>query len=386
MRSFLIGIAACALVAIPALAGSERPKTDPFPGIVDTYIQVVHQSYGDSARAAEKMQEAIGAFLAKPDEKTLATARHAWVEARKPYLQTEAYRFYDGPIDFADPKTGREGPEARLNSWPLNEAYIDYVKGNPSAGIIQQKEAVDTNLLITANQAKDEADVSTGFHAIEFLLWGQDLSADGPGARPFTDYLPGKPANERRRAYLQDVTRLLVEDLQSLEKEWAPAQKNFAEGFRLNPRGAVSKMMTGISTLAGFELASERLGTALDSGDQEDEQSCFSDTTHQDFIYDIQGIENVYTGSYGSIRGNSIQTLLEQRHPDIAAKIARNLDEAKKLAAELPQPFDTQVLGAAVESNARVKAEQLVTVLQELAELFTQAGDALKLKVQILSE
>lgn len=385
MRFFLSVILVCTF-AMSAFAGGEKPKTDPFPGIVDTYIQIVYQSYGDSARAAEIMQEAIDAFLALPNEKTMAAARIAWVEARKPYLQTEAYRFYDGPIDFADPKTGKEGPEGRLNSWPLNEAYIDYVQGNPSAGIIQQEEAVDTDMLIAANQAKDEGDVSTGFHAIEFLLWGQDLSKDGPGARPYTDYLPGKPTTERRRAYLQDVTALLVADLQSLEKEWASAQDNYAAAFRLNPRGAASKLMTGISTLAGFELASERLGTALDSGIQEDEQSCFSDTTHQDFIYDIQGIENVYRGTYGSIKGESMEALLKEYDPELERSISESLFLAKEIAARLPQPFDSAVLGAPEGSPARADAEKLVKNLQNLADLLVKAGDVLKLKVQILSD
>ena len=74
-----------------------------------------------------------------------------------------------------------EGPEGRLNSWLLDEAYIDYVKGNAQAGLINNFEfPLTEEALLAKNQEDDEADVSTGYHAIEFLLWGQDFYSQSP--------------------------------------------------------------------------------------------------------------------------------------------------------------------------------------------------------------
>ena len=64
----------------------------------------------------------------------LVPARKAWLAAREPYGQTEAFRFYGGPIDDA------KGPEGRINAWPLDEAYIDSVKGKAGSGIINNRK------------------------------------------------------------------------------------------------------------------------------------------------------------------------------------------------------------------------------------------------------
>ncbi len=181
---------------------------------VAAYATLVRKAYARAAEDAARLQAAVDTFLAAPSEDTLAEARKAWVEARPAYLRTEAFRFYDGPI---------EEIEANINSWPVNEAYIDYVKGNPASGLVNDAEfPMEDRYLERRNQKHDEADVTVGWHAIEFLLWGQDLSADGPGNRPYTDYIAGQGNNDRRRLYLKTVTDDLAENLSGLEAAWNP--------------------------------------------------------------------------------------------------------------------------------------------------------------------
>jgi len=151
-----------------------------------TYAEIVYASYADSARLAVELQVAIDEFVANPAAETHQAAKSAWLAAQEPYGQTEAYRFYGGPIDDED------GPEGLMNAWPLDEAYIDYVQGAESSGIINNVDAypvIDIDLLITLNEAGSEKNISTGYHAIEFLLWGQDFSENGPGQRQYTDYV-----------------------------------------------------------------------------------------------------------------------------------------------------------------------------------------------------
>lgn len=342
--------------------------------IVQSYATMVHADYERTYNDALDLQKAIDSFLASPSASMMENAKEAWLKSRESYGQTEAFRFYEGPIDFVDAQ-GNEGPEGRLNAWPLDEAYIDYVQGSPNTGIVNNPGLKITKESLTdKNQADDEAEVSTGYHAIEFLLWGQDLSLEGPGARPVSDF-SDTPDNERRRAYLKVVTDLLVDDVKFLVDEWAPEQDNFAKKF-VQDEKALSKIMTALATLSGFELASERMATSLDSGDQEDEHSCFSDNTHNDFIYNAQGITNVFfnTGLYEHLKGVD---------HDLAAALKKQILETKTLLAELPHPIDREILSTPEGSAPREKMEAAVSSLQKQADLFKKAGSALGIEVSI---
>jgi putative iron-regulated protein len=159
-----------------------------------------------------------------------------------------------------------------------------------------------------------EANVATGYHAIEFLLWGQDLNGTGPGAgnRPASDYLEGKGAtgghNDRRRAYLKAVTQLLVSDLEEMVGNWAP---NVADNYRATLEAepvndGLRKMLFGMGSLSLGELAGERMKVSLEANSPEDEQDCFSDNTHNSHFYDAKGIRNVYLGEYTRTDGTKM--------------------------------------------------------------------------------
>jgi len=357
---------------------------DAKPQVV-AYSTLVYESYKASHAAAVTLQKSIDAFLANPTAVTLARARFAWMNARIPYLQTETFRFYDGPIDFADAAKNEEGPEGHINAWPLNEAFIDYVKGKPNSGLINDgKVKLTAAAILEKDQASDEADVTTGWHAIEFLLWGQDMSATGPGDRKASDYTPGKGNNDRRRLYLKTVTGMLVDDLAGLVKAWEPGKSdNYAAKFAaLDQREALGRIITGMAMLAGHELMSERLAVALDSGDQEDEHSCFSDTTRNDFIYDVRGIRNVWFGDVGSYNGAGIDELLGKVDPALNAKVIGLLNRAEAAVAALPQPFD-QVLASPKGSPERKTAEEAVAAFRDLAAALKDAGGKLGVLISV---
>lgn len=355
---------------------------------IDTYATLVHRSYLAAREKAVAMRQAIDAFLARPNDKTLLDARVAWLEARQPYGETEAFRFYEGPIDRVDPDTNEAGPEGRLNAWPLNEAFIDGVKGNPHSGIIHDTDVpITAEALTERNAVSDEKNVTTGYHAIEFLLWGQDFNPDGPGQRPASDFEPGDPIRERRRQYLKVVTDLLIDDLKSLVDAWGPNREdNYAAQFRaLDDREALRRILTGLATLSGFELASERIAVPLDSGDQEDEHSCFSDNTHNDYIANQRGIMNVYFGEVGTYSGDGINALVDRIDPSLNQQIESRLLLTMRLIEALDYPID-QVLASEPGSPGRQKLEKVVTSLQAQADLFVQLGERLGVPVVIAGE
>jgi putative iron-regulated protein len=343
------------------------------------HADLVHRSYGDAERAATELAQAIDALLAAPDQSHLDAARIAWLSARRPYLRTEAFRFYDGPIDRPEGEGHAAGPEPRINAWPLNEAVIDYVEGDPKAGLVN---AVDVPLtrasILSRDQVSDEADVTTGWHAIEFLLWGQDRAADGPGTRPPSDFAPGDAANDRRRTYLKELVKLLREDLAGLLREWDRGRAgSYGAWFAALPQTeALGRAITGAATLAGVELASERLTVALDSGSQEDEQSCFSDSTRQDFIEGVAGIRAVWLAGSDRVPDASLAALVATRDPALAARIKGLFADADARVAALAQPFDS-VLAQAPGSKARADAEGASEALRSLAIGLRDAGRSL---------
>ncbi len=357
------------------------PSAEPVAGYdagpqIDSYVALVHATYAKAAADADALRGAIRALLDQPGPDTLAAARHAWINARVAYLQTETFRFYDGPI---------EEIEGRINAWPMNEAFVDYVEGAPDAGIVNDPALpIDRATILANDQVTDEADVTTGWHAIEFLLWGQDLSAFGPGNRPAADFVAGIGNNDRRRAYLAEVTDLLVEDLESLAQAWAPdAAAGYAAGLRaMDQREALGRIINGMAILAGFEMMAERLAVALDSGDQEDEHSCFSDNTHNDFIYNIRGIRNVWFGDFGEHDGAGLDALVASLDPALSARVTGLINRAEATIADLDQPFD-RILAAAPDSAARAEAEAAIKALEHLTAGLVEVGRRLGVVVLV---
>jgi putative iron-regulated protein len=352
---------------------------------LETYGEIAWRNYRDALLAAQNLQALVNAFVAAPADdadESLAELRQAWLDARPSYGQTEAFRFYEGPIDFGKRPDGTAGPELQVNAWPLNEAYIDAVRGDPAAGLVNAGGVPVTRAtLVERNASEDEADVTTGYHAIEFLLWGQDFNPNGPGTRSARDFV-GSGAAERRREYLKVATDLLVDDLKTVADAWAPGQGNYrAEFEQMDARTGMQKILSGMTTLSGFELAFERLATALDSGSQEDEQSCFSDSTHVDVLANAKGVANVYFGRYGDYQGAGVNTVVKAVNPTINALIEAQITKSLALAAEMDRPFD-RTIASPPGSPQRAKIEALVVSLQTQARLFRQAGAALGVDVK----
>ena len=384
MRFQLVIVSALALTAAcdsgdddasgsPDAGGTTEPGGDAtLAAAVKTYSKVVLASYEDSLAGAEELDAKIGEFLAAPSAKGLEDARDAWLAAREPYLQTEAYRFYDGPID-----TPNDGPEGQINAWPLDENFIDYVEGDADTGIINDlDEDIGAEDLLALNEQGSEKNIATGFHAIEFLLWGQDLSEDGPGERPYSDYVAGGTAENqgRRGEYLRAVSGLLVEQLAGLVDEWkAGDDDNYRAALeKAKPSEGLRRILTGLTILTGFETGGERLQTAYDTGDQEDEHSCFSDNTHRDMVQDVRGIQNVYLGSYartdGSVvKGTSIRVAVGTVDEGLADEIAERMKESLRLAEALRPPFDQEI--ATDNDTGRERVLSLIDSLREQEEL-----------------
>ena len=354
MRHLMLLLSAS--LAAPALAA------DP-AAVADTYADIAEATYGDSLTTAQTLQVAVNALVAAPSADTLAAARSAWLAARVPYQQSEAFRFGNPVVD---------DWEGRVNSWPLDEGLIDYV--DPSYGQSEENPLSTLNVIavpkfslsgtevdattITPALISDtlqeadgiESNVASGYHAIEFLLWGQDLNGTGPGAgnRPHTDYLFGDSCTndncDRRAAYLVAATDLLVNDLTFMTAAWAEGGAA-RDAVAADPQAGLLMMLTGMGSLSYGELAGQRMRLGLMLNDPEEEHDCFSDTTHNSHYYDAMGIRNVYLGRYvrvdgTAVSGPSLSDLVAAIDPSVDTRLKAELDAsvaaigALKAAAE----------------------------------------------------
>jgi len=257
------------------------------------------------------------------------------------------------------------------------------VGGDPvAAGIVNNlKIKINSKQLAALNTRGGEENIATGWHAIEFLLWGQDFNDKGPGDRAFTDYVDGKAANvARRREYLKVVTAMLVDDLGTVTKAWQPKQKNFRARFVANPSEGLRRMFVGIGSLSRGEMAGERLEVPLASQDQEDEQSCFSDNTHRDLVNNAIGIENVWLGRYHradgtTLKGPSLDALVAAKDAALAKQTTANVAATVAAAKALHPPFDQEIRGDA-KAPGRLRVQALIEALKTQTKDFVASAAA----------
>lgn len=353
-------VAATALVTLARALGATGPgaasNAAPFETALRAWVHddaaITARAYQHALAGAEGLQSAVTRFLDAPSGSTLAAAQAAWRASREGYEPTEAFRFSDGPIDGDSARAGHEGPENRINAWPVDEAYLDSVAGSPRGGLIPQLAIPMTRATLErAHGERDETEVTLGYHAIEFLLWGQDRDTVTAGRRPFTDFVAGDPVRDRRRTCLAILTQLLVEDLGAVSREWGPGENRYAARFvHLPPREALRRALTGAATLSGFEMASERISVPLATRSQEDEQSCFSDNTVRDLSSNVEGLALVLEGD-GESPG--LLALFQALDPSLAGDLRQRLYDVRQRMLDVPEPFDAVILSLVTDPRRR---------------------------------
>jgi putative iron-regulated protein len=366
--------------------------------VLNHYADIAQVTYNDSLTTAKTLQNALTTLVQSPNAKNLEAARDSWKAARAPYQQTEVYRFGNAIVD---------DWEGKVNAWPLDEGLIDYVDANYgktsddnplyTANVIANKtftlsgKTVDASKITTdllANTLHEvggvEANVATGYHAIEFLLWGQDLNGThkGAGNRPASDFDTENCSVGncvRRGQYLITAGKLLIEDLEWMSTQWTP-QGNARTALLKNPSAGIASIFTGMGSLSYGELAGERIKLGVLLHDPEEEHDCFSDNTHHSHYYDILGIKNVYTGTYKTINGNmmtgpSIFDLVAKKDQTSATALANHIDDSLAAAQVVVDSaerygiaYDQLLAEGNIEGNAKIMGivDALLTQTQSI--------------------
>jgi putative iron-regulated protein len=396
-------LATMALIGVP-FAGAAAAMADE-AAVLKTYADIAFAKYSDALTTAQALDVAVDNLIANPNEATLTLARDAWRASRPSYQQTEAYRFGNAVVD---------DWEGRVNAWPLDEGLIDYVDAgygtesdenafyvanviaNPALTV--NGEAVDATAITpeflsgTLHEIGDAGgNVATGYHAIEFLLWGQDLNGTGKGAgtRPATDFSVDACTNNnciRRTAFLAAASDLLVSDLEEMVANWQPGGAARLP-LEKDPIAGIKAMFTGMGSLSYGEMAGQRMKLGLLLHDPEEEHDCFSDNTHISHLYDAIGIQDVYLGRYKKldgtmIEGASLASLVAAKDAAVDAESQANLSktvEAMQVIAkraETVEAYDQMIGEGNVEGNAiiQVAIDGLVTQTKSFERAITVLG------------
>ena len=382
--------------------------------VLKTYSDIALANYTDALNDAKSLTVALKAFTDAPTEATLTVAKNAWLTARESYGQTEIFRLSNGPIDAEDGFAASwDAPEGQLNAWPLDENMIDYTidkNGDRTSGNIidtagmftpEGADAKEVNItqitkeaLAELNENGGEANVATGYHAIEFLLWGQDqdyanFTADSvtqgalvAGERPLTDYTDDANA-DRRKAYLNAAAELIVEDLEKMVDAWTDKAGSYREAFlgggsnAITQDTALKNIMAGMGIFIKSELANERIAVAVLTPSEEDEHSCFSDNTHRDIDLNYIGFKNVLKGTYnGKEYGTSMYSLLSDAQKKSLDDLIDSIDAKVKTINEQAknvEHFDYQIKDGssnksnvvAVKNELRDLGDEMITVAKE---------------------
>lgn len=405
----------CAVLAgLLLLSGCNSNQGPAVTAVLETYRAVAQAAYAQALADAIALERATAQLAAAPGDASLAQARQAWIAAHESYSRTEALRFGNWFVDEW---------ETRVNAWPVDEGFIDYVApgsadspGNPYAWAnLIASESIDIggrrlslsplgplNLDDAQNLGDFEANVATGYHAIEFLLWGQDLNGHGPGAgaRPWTDFsLDARSCSDgaraaplrhcrRRHDYLAAALSLLRLDLQRMSAIWGARTGSY--GDRLvhgDPQEGLRRVLFGLASMAGQEMAGERIGVALLSHAPEEEQDCFSDQTHRSLWANALGIEQLYYGRLdgaAQVLGPGVAALARSADPDLAARLDAAFADTRERLARIRQAglegrrFD-QLIAEDNEAGARMLAGA-VEALGEQARLLERLGEVLGLQ------
>ncbi|MFT5032905.1 MAG: putative iron-regulated protein [Bermanella sp.] len=399
------------------LACSAKPSEAEKRAVLAAYREQAYRVYDDAYQAARLLYRDIDVLVQQPSNESLLAARKSWRAARVPYSQTEALRFGHWFVDEW---------EAKVNSWPIDEGFIDYVDDAYQASatnVWARANIVGSDSIVVAGRdvplnyivfkqlqmlesvADVEAVVVTGYHALEFLLWGQDRHGTerGAGERPWADFsiehctngpLPAesdKPCRKRGE-FLKTVAILLMRQLQEMREHWGPGAGTPGDRLvRGDADAGLNRVLFGLAAMSTEELAGERMQVALLTHAPEEEQDCFSDDTHNSLWYNAKSIENFYYARYEgrsslSIPAHSLAALAARYYPELAAQLdeafknTREAMQAIREQGESQQQFvDQMIAEGSVEGNALF--ETAINHLQLQAVLLNSLADNLGIQL-----
>lgn len=418
-RLVLVLLVACVVLSAcqPAQLKFERQiKTT-----LERQADMAYVVYQDAWTLSKRLSSIIRLFVEEPTVSHMVAARKAWLNARETYLLTRVYQTAINSLEQDAKQEDIQQVYTRIEGWPIKEAAIDYVAndidgdvgfplvlGGKPFNLIAAEEALPAlNSTVLEELQNKQEQVLTGFHVIEFLLWGQDLNQDltanpirdaSPGQRSLADYFSVQEQGlcrsgdkvvaftvcQRRAELLVAVADLLVDDLYNIMSAWEPEQGVFHNALNAQPQSGLLALLDGFAEQL---QQTTRLVEPLNAS-QEWEESDFSDNTHRDIVLPIKGLENVYRGSYKQLNSEifeveGLQKLIYSlQQAELAGRFEQQLQDTAgallmfDILANSGTPFDMQIQTAHGQENITAAKQSLTStgeILREMRATFANA-------------
>ena len=313
-----------------------------YDAIINQYVDnVVMPTYRDLKERNSDLYLSVVDFGNAPSDAKFQAICDAWLAAREPWEQSEAFLF--GPVaDF--------GLDPNMDSWPLDqEAIVNTLKSQQWNDMTWSGDYDEDDEAIAAAQNV------RGFHTLEFLAFRDGKArtlSDAAASSTAADYVYDASNATAWAQYMRNTAQLLVDDVTLLCSEW---EDSYANTFKKHNGGdftsglsCIEQLIDGCIDIAG-EVGGAKIGEPYD-------------------LY----MSGAYYGSRdGSIHNNSLSKLVAKYDQALDQKVKQAIDLAAKTIQAIPQPFRNNINSAEAQKAMEACAE-LAEVLENDLKPFLQ--------------
>ena len=368
-----------------ALTQPTQPLTpSPFPtnDAIKAFIVQANSNANASINTAIALQQASENFLKNPNNTTLKALKSSWQISHQQYLRTIIYQSVS--------KNYRRS-RFQIDAWPIEAGYLDYLKEYPNTGIVNDLTLVISEEAITEQHGfSSEFDVCKGFHAIEFLIWGEGPDPNSVGNRSAKDFLPMTSltqqqqenqlqlkdlANNRRRELLRLLVNLLIKDLSELEANWQSSGSYSQQLVSLPPRAQIKFLVENLDRYLRREILEKSLG---DSAHGE-----YSNTGVDSWLAHAASLAEIYNETDQPILAPLFNKIDEKQNQILAALLTELGSALQTYGQDLKTANNTT---AAEPQALRNLIDTLLTELGTLADAIPQSTQPSKPKPTTLSQ
>lgn len=365
----------------------------------------VYTQMSEALSGAQELDSVITSLLHHPNPGALEEAQLAWIKAYSAYIKVSFFSRvprFEKP-QFRDQNDTYARIEERIDSWPIEPGYIDYLPLYPLSGIVNDLTLKINEEDVSAQHGfSDMRFASLGFHPIEFLLFGENgkrsakdfipqensievVSADTAIKEDDSDELShsddknsethehvhveidGPQNHNRRRDYLRLLSALVVKNLQKLTDRWEPAHGYYAKQWRQpQPSQQLASLTLVYQSMVDSiqkTLLEKHFSVLLNQKQVDDLRSPFSNqdvNNMHDLVMGIESLLNMESGFISALRDQDAESA-----DKMTAVFKRLLPDMKQLPQNLTSlPLDKR--------KARILPVQ-EKVLQLLEQLYKGA-------------
>ncbi|SEA10252.1 imelysin family protein [Microbulbifer marinus] len=311
----------------------------------------------DTRAAVEALQRAVATLLDQPTEDHLESAKLAWLEAHRDFAAALPYI----QLAFAPAELRGQGRQLllALDSWPVQPGYLDTVPGYSDSGIVNDT-AIELTLANLRKQHRLTAheEASTGFHAMEIMLWGPTSERT---AEQFQQVSEGeKPealAANRRRELTRLIGRGIAEDVDGLARRWPTGANDLSRHFlALGPAARLQQIRA-----AHTRMLDEELLRRLPESSESDVESGRAADSKQALLHMLDTLRSNWVPA----EGRGLAELLLDRHQ--VAALAQTFAELEALLLKMEDPIELAELEQLAQ--ARELLEQMAGLIAGTAQV-----------------